>query len=131
MIFNGFICEQKVLAHPQFDLLCVAALLGSIELSTSCPMARQTHKLAEVCKEALREARLQLIRQNPTRPIMQSDSCDGTPMNVSVQVAAQLHDTVIRRKGKSSHEFLVASEFVRVKNIVGETSTCMVLMESS
>ena len=81
---------------------------------------RSMDQLCEVGKEVCRLSTGRLIGSAQDDPLMQSCSADGTPVTVSMAAAVNLPSgRVVRRFGKSSHEFLVSAQFTRHEDVSG------------
>ena len=86
--------------------------------------AYNVDQLCEVAKQVCRNATARLVAQADHEPCMQSSSADGTPIQVSQQIALKLPSgRLVRRSGKSSHEFLVAAQFTRHASCNGTVRT--------
>lgn len=90
----------------------------------------QCHALAEVAKEVCKQSAAKFVAASQHAPMLQSCSCDGTPIQVSIAAQASLpNGRVIRRHGKSASEFLISHSFLRSHNESGDASTVAVLCD--
>lgn len=89
---------------------------------------REAHRVAEVSKAVCRQSCTRLVTQSAGRPLLQSCSGDGTPIQISTQCQQSLpNGRVIKRAGKCAHEFLIAFCFIRCIQLSGlaETRACL------
>ena len=98
--------------------------------SLSRDEAKALDHMCEVVKAVAQHAATRMVWQADGKPCLQSCSADGTPITVSDTAAVALPSgRVIRRSGKSAHEFLVTSEFIRLAPVDGSSPTCFVVTE--
>ncbi|CAK0861146.1 unnamed protein product [Prorocentrum cordatum] len=84
----------------------------------------QVQTVCEVAKEVCRRAVAAVVRDAEHGACLQSCSSDGTPIQVSQRVSARLPSgKVVKRFGRSSHEFLVGVQLVRHVAPSGELRT--------
>eukprot|EP00974_Lingulodinium_polyedra_P025734 2486740-Lingulodinium_polyedra.AAC.1 len=87
----------------------------------------EAHLCAQLCeasKEVCRMSTKRLVGKAADRPLLQSCSADGTPMQVSTRVRQALPGgRVHQRAGKAGYEFLVASQFTRLIEGPGQSTT--------
>jgi hypothetical protein len=89
--------------------------------------AHLSDKVCEVAKEVCRQSTARLVASCRHEPCLQSCACDGTPIQVSLQMQQHLPSgRLITRGGKASYEFLVASQFTRWVDAAGEAKTSFV-----
>jgi len=92
--------------------------------------ARLCDQVCEAAKEVCKQTTANLVASCEHEPCLQSCACDGTPIQVSLEMQAHLpNGRLIKRGGKASHEFLVASQFTRFVNAKGEALTALLVRD--
>ena len=93
----------------------VVGRVGRASISMDDSERKATLPLAcEVCKATLLGGAEALVREAAGRPMISSQSCDGTPISVAHRAYhVQPNGKRVRVSGRQCHEFLVCNQFVR------------------
>ena len=122
LVWSGGMADQDPL-----DVLQLVSGVAACSKSLNKAERLRCGRVAEVSLETLRCAVRRLVHDNNGGFALRSTSSDGTPITVSETIACELPShSIIRRSGKSCHEFQVGCSCYRFTDEIGNFHSCVI-----